>query len=270
MSIWRAVVALKFAVASSVIPTSLTSLGGEEYSGVSRGDPAVDIIGRVREGYTPALGRSRRTTGMGSASRADDYYCPPTLYTYGRYSITAPNCRGELGGTEFTPWLEEAEAEEDSDGSDPSPPIAVTREDVQSLLVDAGGLEVQPDRPWVLVHVETVAYTGAQQQVLSTTVLDAPIEVRVVPTLFIWDFGDGSDPLVTTDPGAPWPDHTVAHSYSAAQEGVVVGLRTEWDAMFRIPGVSPWLPVAGTVVTTETSDPFDVVTATPRLRTGNG
>ncbi|MEE6289081.1 hypothetical protein V2J52_15625 [Georgenia sp. MJ173] len=182
----------------------------------------------------------------------------------------AKNCNGELGGTELTPWFEmEEEEDADTPAADQPTPIVVTREEVQSLLVDAGGLDVQPDRSWVLVHTETIAFTGAEQQVLTTTVLDAPIEVMVTPEQFTWDFGDGSAPLVTTDPGAAWPDHTVAHAYGSAQPAAAISVQTEWDAVFRIQGMTTWLPVTGTVVTTETSEPFDVVTATPRLVAGS-
>lgn len=245
----------------------------ENFRGNASGGNLIDVVGS--EGFDSSPPHRQAAGGDGGIVQATggiegDDYCPPVLYTYGKYSMMAPNCNGELGGTEFTPWYETVEAEEAEDG-DPvvGEPVTLTREDVQSLLVDAGGLEIQPDRSWVLVHVETIAFTGAREQILTTTVLDAPVEVRVTPQAFTWDFGDGSEPLVTTDPGAPWPEHTVAHSYTAAQDSTAVTVRTEWDAVFRIPGVSPWLPVAGTVVTTESSEPFEVVTATPRLVAGS-
>lgn len=227
---------------------------------------AVVVSGRDRDAQSG--GGERSETSSSSGHSQPDFQCPTLTWVYGIYSVEAQNCNNELP-TDWAPLLEPEEEVDGVEQSDQLLPLTVSREDVQSLLVDAGGLEIQPDRSWVLVHVETIAFTGATEQILTTTVLDAPIEVRVTPESFTWDFGDGSAPLVTTDPGAPWPAHTVAHSYSAAQDSVVVTVRTEWDAVFRIPGVSPWLPVAGTVVTTESSETFEVVTATPRLVTGS-
>src|SRR5690606_5124105 len=89
------------------------------------------------------------------------------------------------------------------------------------------------------------------------------------PALYTWDFGDGSPPLTTTDPGRAWPDHTVSHIYRAPTTARI-SLRTEWDAVFRVEGTDVWVPVTGRAVTTATTDPIDVVTAPPRLTAGWG
>ncbi|WP_454085449.1 hypothetical protein [Georgenia sp. Marseille-Q6866] len=143
-------------------------------------------------------------------------------------------------------------------------PLVVTREDVESLLVDSGSLEVQPDQPWVLVNAETIVFTDAAEHVLTTQPLGLDVELRVVPVQHTWDFGDGSVPFVGRDPGAPWPDHTVAHTYSTVGEARIT-LHTEWDAHFRVEGTSAWVPVTGRPVTVATSDPFQVLAAVPRL-----
>lgn len=254
----------------------MTQAVDENMRGKANGGDIIDIIGT--EGWSRMPQSSGRPSGAGdlapvgsSVEAVDD--CPMMKYTYGEYSVIMQNCDGELAGTEFVPYYEDEE-EVDVEADDPDAPaaapqpITVTREDVQSLLVDAGGLTVQPDREWVLVHAETVAYTGATEQVLTTSVLDASIEVRVTPQRFTWSFDDGSAPLVSMDPGAPWPEHTVAHTYSTPQSGTTISVQTEWEAVFRIEGMSIWLPVAGTVVTNESSEPFDVVSAVPRLVTG--
>lgn len=143
----------------------------------------------------------------------------------------------------------------------------VTREDVQSLLVTSGNLVVQPDQPWVLVNTDTIVMTDAEEHILGTQVLDLDVDVRVTPALFTWDFGDGSAPVTGSDPGAPWPDHTVSHVYREASD-VTISLRTEWDAAFRVEGTSTWVPVTGRAVTTASTDAIEVVTATPRLTAG--
>jgi len=191
------------------------------------------------------------------------------LYTQGRYREVIVECDG-AGGTELTPWFERSTG--DSQEGRPPPdvtvqPVVVSREDVQRLIVEPGSLIVQPDRSWVLISTATVVMTDAAEHTLRTRVLDLDVDVRVTPVLYTWDFGDGSAPLTGTDPGAPWPNHTVSHVYEAPG-AVTISLRTEWDAAFRVAGTSTWLPVAGRAVTTQTTNPIEVVTATPRLTTG--
>ncbi|WP_168202725.1 PKD domain-containing protein [Georgenia wutianyii] len=191
------------------------------------------------------------------------------LYTEGRYREVIVECDG-AGGTERTPWFDRSTGggQEGAPAPDVTiQPIVVSHEDVQHLIVEPGGLIVQPDRSWVLINTETVVMTDAAEHILRTRVLEVDVDVRVTPVLYTWDFGDGSAPLTGTDPGAPWPNHTVAHVYDAPGT-VVISLRTEWDAAFRVAGTSTWLPVAGRAVTTQSTEPIEVLTATPRLTTG--
>jgi len=116
----------------------------------------------------------------------------------------------------------------------------------------------------VLVNAETIVHTDATEHTLSTQVLGIDVDVRVTPTHYTWNFGDGSEPLIKIDPGAPWPDHTTAHKYQSVGDFRIT-LHTEWDAHFRAQGASTWQPVAGTPVTVAQSEPFETVTATPRL-----
>src|SRR5690625_2408376 len=197
----------------------------------------------------------------GSSAR----YCPPTLYTFGNQREIITDCDG-AGGTELTPTSNNEDGEEVAPEDIEMQPIVVTREDVQSLIVEPGNLTVQPAQPWVLVNTDTVVMTDAAEHILGTEVLGVDVDVRVTPVIYTWDFGDGSIPVTGTDPGAPWPDHTVSHRYRTAGS-VTISLRTEWDAAFRVEGTSGWVPVVGRAVTSQTADPLEVVTATPRLTT---
>jgi len=147
-------------------------------------------------------------------------------------------------------------------------PIVVTAEDLQRLPIDPGGLVIQPDRGWVLVNLETIVWTGASEQTFSAVVLGTPVEVRARPIDFTWDFGDGSAPLTTTDPGAPFPNHSVAHVYSDAAEQRQVTLTTRWAGEFEVNGSGVWQPVVGVATTSEVSQPFEVRTAETSLTTG--
>ena len=194
-------------------------------------------------------------------------YCPPVTYVWGKYKTVVTACDPVPEG-EWAPLLERGDDEgEETVEEEPGELLVFTRRDVQSLLVNSGSLLVQPDQSWVLVGTDTVVMTDAAEHVLGTRVLDLDIDVRVTPVLFTWDFGDGSAPLTGTDPGAPWPNHTVSHVYDDPG-AVTISLRTEWDAAFRVAGTSTWIPVAGRAVTEAQSEPIEVVTAKPRLTNG--
>lgn len=226
---------------------------------------AVGLFGRLedtrRPGGAASTGSSMSTPPGGELPERTLSECVPRIRTLDGVTHRGSVCvDGADGGLVWVPEGEQGTAADEP----PAQPLVVTREDVQSLLVDSGSIKIQPDQPWVLVNAETIVFTDAAEHVLTTQLLGRDVELRVVPVRYTWDFGDGSVPLVSADPGAPWPDHTVAHAYSAVGEARVT-LRTEWDAHFRVEGTGPWLPVAGRPITAATSDPFRVVTAVPRL-----
>jgi hypothetical protein len=138
---------------------------------------------------------------------------------------------------------------------DPPVTVVLTAADFRRLPLTPSGPSFQPADGRGLVNVDLVAFTDAQPQVLQTVVLGVPVAVRATPSSYAWDFGDGSAPLVTTEPGAPWPDATVGHPYSAAGS-FDVQLTTTWRGEYQVAGAGPWLPVAGTATTV--SPPFAV------------
>jgi|SRR5690625_1420368 len=135
--------------------------------------------------------------------------------------------------------------------------------DIARLGVAPARINHQPPGGEVLVNIDTVFYTEADVQYLSTLVLGHSVLIEVTPAWFEWDFGDGEG-LGTADPGAPYPAHTVAHQYSAAGDNFV-SLETTWNARFRVEGVSTWIPVRGQPVTTDEVGPIRSVTKTNRL-----
>lgn len=227
----------------------------------------LDVIGSAWDQESSPPQSASATGGSGGGPASTTPPCPTTRWVHGIFYTEGQFCDGEMGGTEWAILLDGEDEEGAAADPEPRQQFVVTRQDVQSLLVHSGSLEIQPNRSWVLVNVETIAMTDAVQHVLSTQVLGVDVDLRVTPASFSWDFGDGSPAVVGTDPGAPWPDHTVAHVYQDAQE-TVISLRTEWDAEFRPAGATAWFPVEGRAVTVATSDTIDVVTATPRLTVG--
>lgn len=59
-----------------------------------------------------------------------------------------------------------------------------------------------------------------------------------------WTFGDGGE-MTTAQPGGPWPDTSVSHSYDA-KGTYEVSVTTTWDGTFTIAGVGTF-PITGQV-----------------------
>ncbi|MGN6238855.1 MAG: hypothetical protein ACTHNI_03845 [Cellulosimicrobium cellulans] len=139
----------------------------------------------------------------------------------------------------------------------------------RTLTIAPSPVIVQPPDGWTLVNVPTITYTQPGEQVLDTTLLGIPVQIRATPRTYAWDYGDGTAPLSTTDPGAPYPHHTVAHTYDQPAEQVQITLTTTWSGQFRITGTTTWTDVTGTATTTSTADPLRVYEARSRLVTDN-
>jgi hypothetical protein len=134
----------------------------------------------------------------------------------------------------------------------------------QEMQITPSEVNVQPPDGWTLVNVDTIAFTEKQPRTMSTSLFGIPVEIRALPTNYSWDFGDGSTPLVTTDPGAPYPAHTVAHAY-AKPGAATISLTTTWRGQFRLAGEPTWHDVAGEGTTVSSSDSLEILEARARL-----
>ncbi|WP_409141834.1 hypothetical protein [Cellulosimicrobium sp. RS] len=137
----------------------------------------------------------------------------------------------------------------------------------RQLTIAPPPVVVQPPDGWTVVNVPTITYTEPAEQVLDTTLLGIPVQIRATPRSFTWDYGDGSGPVTTTDPGAAYPHHTVAHTYGQPADRVTITLTTTWSGQFRITGTPDWTDVTGTATTTTAADPLQVYEARSRLVT---
>ncbi|WP_454860643.1 PKD domain-containing protein [Promicromonospora soli] len=134
----------------------------------------------------------------------------------------------------------------------------------QEMQIVPSEVNVQPPDGWTLVNVDTIAFTESQPRTMSTSLFGIPVEIRALPTNYSWNFGDGSTPLVTTDPGAPYPAHTVAHAY-AKPGAATISLTTTWRGQFRLVGEPAWHDVAGEGTTVSSSDGLEILEARARL-----
>ena len=142
--------------------------------------------------------------------------------------------------------------------------VTITTRQAATLIASGSGITRQPPGPKVIISKAFIVYTSPSPQHQTTTILGTPIEVEFTPTSYTWGWGDGTT-TTTTDPGAPYPHQTVTHHYQHTATGVTTTLTTTWTTRFRPAGESQWRLIEGTITTTETSTPYDLVRITSYL-----
>ncbi|WP_419143389.1 zinc transporter [Actinomyces sp. SKVG-SVH-4(1)] len=146
---------------------------------------------------------------------------------------------------------------EPAGGGDPRT-ITITTREAATLIAQGSGITRQPPGPKVIISKAFIVYTNPAVRYQTTTILGTPIEVEFTPVSYTWNWGDGTT-TTTTDPGAPYPHQTVTHHYQHTATGVTTTLTTTWTTRFRPQGDTQWRPIEGTITTTETSTPYDLV-----------
>ena len=136
--------------------------------------------------------------------------------------------------------------------------VTITTRQAATLIAQGSGITRQPPGPKVIISKAFIVYTNPAVRYQTTTILGTSIEVEFTPTSYTWGWGDGTT-TTTTDPGAPYPHQTVTHHYQHTATGVTTTLTTTWTTRFRPAGESQWRPIEGTITTTETSTPYDLV-----------
>ena len=136
--------------------------------------------------------------------------------------------------------------------------VTITTRQAATLIASGSGITRQPPGPKVIISKAFIVYTNPTVRYQTTTILGTPIEVEFTPTSYTWGWGDGTT-TTTTDPGAPYPHQTVTHHYQHTATGVTTTLTTTWTTRYRPAGENQWRPIEGTITTTETSTPYDLV-----------
>ena len=136
--------------------------------------------------------------------------------------------------------------------------VTITTRQAATLIASGSGVTRQPPGPKVIISKAFIVYTNPTVRYQTTTILGTPIEVEFTPTSYTWGWGDGTT-TTTTDPGAPYPHQTVTHHYQHTATGVTTTLTTTWTTRYRPAGENQWRPIEGTITTTETSTPYDLV-----------
>ena len=136
--------------------------------------------------------------------------------------------------------------------------VTITTRQAATLIASGSGITRQPPGPKVIISKAFIVYTNPTVRYQTTTILGTSIEVEFTPVSYTWGWGDGTT-TTTTDPGAPYPHQTVTHHYQHTATGITTTLTTTWTTRFRPTGESQWRPIEGTITTTETSTPYDLV-----------
>ena len=145
-----------------------------------------------------------------------------------------------------------------TDASGGNGPRTITTRQAATLIAQGSGITRQPPGPKVIISMAFIVYTNPTPRYQTTTILGTPIEVEFTPASYAWGWGDGTT-TTTTDPGAPYPNQTVTHHYQHTATGVTTTLTTTWTTRYRPQGENQWRPIEGTITTTETSTPYDLV-----------
>jgi hypothetical protein len=130
------------------------------------------------------------------------------------------------------------------------------------IPLEASVIRVQPPDGRTLVNFDTNFFTDTREFDRSVTLLGQRVDLHITPTAFGWRFGDG-DSLTTDQPGAPYPDLDVTHSYRRKGQ-VAPSVDTTYTARFRVNG-GPWRDVPGSVTIAGAPVDLQVLTATPTL-----
>lgn len=134
-----------------------------------------------------------------------------------------------------------------------------------TLTPQPSDIDLQPDTGWVLATVPTIAMAGDAPRLHAATLLGEAVEIRATASGYVWDWGDGTQ-TTTTDPGRPYPNATLTHTFPRASDGSTVSLTTTWTGEFRVNG-GPWHAIAGTI--TSESPPVELAIYDPRSRLVN-
>jgi len=253
-------------------------------------EDTVNIVGEVDRsaGQGPTRDSHQGPTGTEGASRVNPSSEPASVPqgSSPAGSQTAVVGFDELGECEvggrgaadapcFDSGVEQILLPEDDAGDGegpegPGPPesvsgaeLAVAIREFASVQISPAPLIMQPDQDWHLVNLPVIVRTEPQAQEFSTTLLGLPVQIRAQAASYSWDFGDGSPVLNTTQPGAPFPNQTLEHTYTRAGQYQIT-LVTYWSGSFQV-AASPWIDIDGLGITTTTSPTLDLQTRTTRL-----
>lgn len=225
----------------------------EQDSGASV-DSSVVESGGVRVGVAPAVQRRLSCGELRDAGNLDleDPTCKNVTWTAGANGVPDDNHDQRIRLP--VPTTDEEPGDSVPDAT------ALLEYAVARVQASGAGLVKQP--MWdTLIDVPTLVYVTSPTQTLTTTLFGAEVTLTLEATRYSYDFGDGTAPVVTIDPGAPYPATRVYHTYQRKQPDVVITLTTTWRGSVTSPFDGSTASLNGVVTTVESTQPFKVCKA---------
>ncbi|MGY1703262.1 hypothetical protein ACI79C_01715 [Geodermatophilus sp. SYSU D00697] len=168
---------------------------------------------------------------------------------------------GAAPGTAVGQWLGFAQACVDITALNPPPSPGEVFRYFQTLPLPELTTEQQPPGN-ALTGLPVVFHTdGPTTQTFTVDIRGFTVDIVATATGFTWHTGDGTE-LTSTDPGAPYPDHSVSHEYSSGT--YTASLTTTWSGTFSVDGGAS-ADVPGTTTTDGPPVTFAVLEARPVL-----
>lgn len=147
---------------------------------------------------------------------------------------------------------------------------AVSIDDVAELFAPEPRI-LSDDEGRGVRHAETNFYTDGEVRTLRTTMNGEEVELRLTPIQYIWDYGDGSAPHVTSVPGGTQPgfDVPTATSHVYEETGAYpVTLTTVYVGEVRYEG-GDWERIDGQITRTAAPETADIWTTSTRNVAGD-
>ena len=168
---------------------------------------------------------------------------------------------GSAPGTAVGQWLPLTRSCVDITALNPPPsPGEVFRYFQELPLPDLPTQQQPPGN--ALAGLPVVFYTdGPTTETFTVDIRGFTVDIVATASAFTWDTGDGTV-LQTTDPGAPYPNHTISHDYRSGT--YTASLTTTWSGTFSVDGGAT-ADVPGTTTTDGPPATFTVLQASPVL-----
>jgi hypothetical protein len=110
-----------------------------------------------------------------------------------------------------------------------------------------------------LTGLPVIFYTDSPTtQTFTVDIRGFSVVIEATAEQFTWHTGDSTGQITSTDPGRPYPDHTIEHSYRSGT--YTAYLTVTWGATFTVNGSAP-ADVPGTTTTDGPPVTFDVLRA---------
>ncbi|MGY1826968.1 hypothetical protein [Blastococcus sp. SYSU DS0541] len=161
-------------------------------------------------------------------------------------------------GTQVGPWIVGTRACIDITALNPPPSPDEVFGYFQRLPLPQLATRHQPPGNG-LTGLPVIFYTDSPTaQTFTVDIRGFTVVIEATAERFTWHTGDAAGQITTTEPGAPYPDHTIEHSYRPGT--YTAHLTVTWGATFTVDGGAA-ADVPGTTTTDGPPVTFDILQA---------